>query len=78
MNIDLTTNKSILANQLKADLSRANYYIDFEKDDTLLTDEDFYQIGRSLILPENIGKPYSMELIVDKIKADFDKIKQVI
>jgi len=75
MEIDLTTNKSVLANQLKADLANENYYIDFEKDDQLLTDQDCYQIGRSLWLPANIGKPYTQIMLINLFKDEIHRVK---
>jgi len=57
--IDISTNKSVLANQLKADLARDNYRLDFGEMVEELTPDDIYQIGKSLILPENKGKGYS-------------------
>jgi len=50
VDVDVSTNKSPLGNQLKADLSLEEHFIDFNKDVSSLTDEDKYQIGRSLIL----------------------------
>lgn len=43
--VDITINKCLLGNQLKADLSLQNVYIDFNKGVKELTDEEKYQIG---------------------------------
>ena len=49
-NIDIATNKSPLGNQLKADLASQKVHMDFDKELEDLTNEEKYQIGRSLIL----------------------------
>ncbi len=66
--VDITTNKSPLGNHLKADLSTINYQIDFNKDLRELTEEDLYQIGRSLILSENKGEAFFGNQIIDFMK----------
>jgi hypothetical protein len=48
--VDISTNKSPLGNQLKADLCIAKHSIDFQSPVESLNDEDKYQIGKSLIL----------------------------
>lgn len=66
--VDITTNKSPLGNHLKANLSTANYKIDFNKDINALTDDDLYQIGVSIILSQNKEKAYSPNQIVEIMK----------
>jgi hypothetical protein len=66
-NIDVTTNQSPLGNQLKADLSNQNVHIDFNKDVKELTDEEKYQIGRSLILMHIKGRLFLKEQLISKI-----------
>ena len=56
--VDITTNKCPLGNQLKADLSLQNVHIDFNKEVKELSDEEKYQIGRSLFSMMNIGLPF--------------------
>ena len=65
--VDITTNKCPLGNQLKADLSLQNVYIDFNKGVKELTDEEKYQIGRSLFPMMNIGIPFFKEDLINKI-----------
>lgn len=78
-NIDVTTNKSPLGNQLKADLASQKVQIDFDKELEELTDEEKYQIGRSLILFHVKDKPFfKNELITimdDLIKKELKKTK---
>lgn len=78
-NIDVTTNKSPLGNQLKADLASQKVQIDFDKELEELTDEEKYQIGRSLILFHVKDKPFfKNELITimdDLIKKELQKTK---
>jgi len=65
--VDVTTNKCPLGNQLKADLSLQGVYIDFSKEVKELTDEEKYQIGRSLILMNNKGRPFFKSELICKI-----------
>lgn len=65
--VDITTNKCPLGNQLKADLSLQNVYIDFNKGVNELTDEEKYQIGRSLILMHVKGRPFFKEELISKM-----------
>jgi hypothetical protein len=78
-NIDVTTNKSPLGNQLKADLSNQDVHIDFDKKFEELTDEEKYQIGRSIIPMTKKGEHVSYEEIITKmnnfIEEDLQKNK---
>lgn len=78
-NIDVTTNKSPLGNQLKADLASQKVQIDFDKELKELTDEEKYQIGRSLILFHVKEKPFFKNELIsimdDFIKAELQKTK---
>ena len=65
--VDVTTNKCPLGNQLKADLSLQNVHIDFDKEVKELSDEEKYQIGRSLILMHIKGQPFFKEELIRKI-----------
>lgn len=71
-NIDVTTNKSSLGNQLKADLASQKVQIDFEKELEELTEEEKYQIGRSLILFHVKEKPFFKNELIS-IMDDFIK-----
>ena len=79
-NIDITTNKSPLSNQLKADLASQQVQIDFDKELEELTDEEKYQIGRSLILFHVKGKPFFKDELItimdDFIKEELQKTKK--
>jgi hypothetical protein len=68
-NVDIDSNKSVLANQLKADLSSQDYHIDFNKDTDDLSEEDIYQIGRSLLLP-NFSKAFQKSELIERMKKD--------
>ena len=78
-NIDVTSNKSPLGNQLKADLASQKVQIDFDKELEELTDEEKYQIGRSLILFHVKEKPFFKNELIsimdDFIKAELQKTK---
>nr|WP_319999161.1 hypothetical protein [uncultured Draconibacterium sp.] len=74
-NVDIDSNKSVLANQLKADLSTQGHYIDFNKDINDLTEEDKYQIGRSLILPDFKGIPFQRIELIKRIESDINELK---
>lgn len=65
--IDITTNKCPLGNQQKADLSLQNVYIDFNKGVKELTDEEKYQIGRSMIFMHVKGRPFFKEELISKM-----------
>jgi hypothetical protein len=65
--VDVTTNKCPLGNQLKVDLSLQNVHIDFDKEVKELSDEEKYQIGRSLILMMNIGHPFFRDELISKM-----------
>ena len=65
--VDITTNKCPLGNQLKADLSLQKVFIDFDKDVKELTDEEKYQIGRSLILMHIKGRPFFKDELISKM-----------
>lgn len=68
VDVDLSTNKSLLANQLTGDLALQGYIIDFNNDITDVSDEDLYQIGRSLILSENKGTFFTKGELIDKMR----------
>ena len=65
--VDVTTNKCPLGNQLKADLSLQGVHIDFSKEVKELTDEEKYQIGRSLILLHIKGRPFFKDELISKM-----------
>lgn len=67
-NIDVTTNKSPLGNQLKADLASQKVQIDFDKELEELTDEEKYQIGRSIIPMTKKGEHVTYEEIISKME----------
>ena len=75
--LDVTTNKCPLGNQLKADLSNQKVFIDFNKEVKELTDEEKYQIGRSLFPMMNIGQPFFKDKLISKmddlIEEEFQK-----
>lgn len=79
-NIDVTTNKSPLGNQLKADLASQKVQIDFDKELEELTDEEKYQIGRSIIPMTKKGEHVTYEEIISKmeklINEDLQKTKR--
>lgn len=66
--VDVTTNKCPLGNQLKADLSHQKVFIDFNKEVKELTDEEKYQIGRSLILMHIKGQPFFKDELISKME----------
>jgi len=74
MDVDIATNKSTKANQLKCDLISQNYEIDFNKDIYDVTDDDLYQIGRSIILSEIKEKPFSYIDFIQFMKSDINEI----
>lgn len=74
-NVDVDTNKSVLANQLKADLSTQGIYMDFSKDIDDLTEEEKYQIGRSLFLPDFKGIPFERIKLIKSIEEDINEEK---
>jgi hypothetical protein len=78
--VDVTTNKCPLGNQLKADLSHQKVFIDFGKDVKELTDEEKYQIGRSLFPMMNIGLPFFKDELISKmdnlIKEELQELKR--
>lgn len=65
--VDVTTNKCPLGNQLKADLSHQKVFIDFNTEVKELTDEEKYQIGRSLILMHIKGRPFLKDELISKM-----------
>lgn len=65
--VDVKTNKCPLGNQLKADLSQQKVFIDFNKEVKELTDEEKYQIGRSLILLHIKERPFFKEELIIKM-----------
>ena len=67
-NIDVTTNKSPLGNQFKADLASQKVQIDFDKELEELTDEEKYQIGRSIIPMTKKGEHVTYEEIISKME----------
>ena len=67
-NIDVTTNKSPMGNQLKADLASQKVHIDFDKELGQLTDEEKYQIGRSIIPMTKKGEHVTYEEIISKME----------
>ena len=68
--LDLDTNKCKYANQLKGDLGLSAYEIDFNKDISEMTEEDYYQLGSSLIEKK---KPMSKSEIIDEMKSKINK-----
>jgi uncharacterized protein (DUF1919 family) len=65
--VDVTTNMCPLGNQLKADLSLHGVHIDFNKEVKELTEEEKYQIGRSLFLMMNISQPFFKNEFISKM-----------
>jgi len=77
LNIDVTTSKSPLANQLKCDLTYQNYHIDFDKNLSEVTDDDLYQIGRSIVLSENKKRAFGYKELVQKMRSDINTILEI-
>jgi len=75
VDVDVSTNKSVLANQLKADLSLENYFIDFSKNVDNLTDDDKYQIGRSLIPYHIKGIPFFVDNFIELMNNSIEYTK---
>lgn len=67
LEIDVNTNKCSLGNQLKADLTLKGVYIDFSKEVKELTDEEKYQIGRSMILMHIKGQPFLKDELISRM-----------
>jgi len=67
--VDVTTNKCPLGNQLKANLSLQKVHIDFNKEVKELSDEEKYQIGRSLIPMHIKGRPFFKEELISNMDA---------
>lgn len=66
--VDIETEKNIFANHLKASLALANYNLNFGKRINELTDDDFYQLGSSIIVSEDKGVIYTKSEIIEKMK----------
>ena len=71
--VDVTTNTCPLGNQLKADLLLQGVHIDFSKEVKELTDEEKYQIGRSLILLHIKGRPFFKDELISKMDNLIEK-----
>ena len=67
---DVSTEKSEFGNLLKGNLALDNHLIDFEKKMEDLTDEDYYQIGRTILFERSSKETTKFkDEIIEKCKA---------
>ena len=62
--VDVSTNKDVQANELKASLALAGHDLDFEKRIWDLTADDLYQLGQILVISGTKGKVFTREGII--------------
>lgn len=73
VNVNIDDNTCLASNNLLAELARFNINIDYEKNIAELIDNEIYQIGRLLILPENKMKPFFNTEIIDILKKKIEE-----
>lgn len=69
--IDITNYKSPFGNKLIGDLSLENYTLDFDKPVNELTDNDKYQIARSVIMPNYSQRPFTQVELIERFDDFF-------
>lgn len=69
LGIDMSSNKSQIANQLHGSLGAIKYNLDLDQRIWALSTDDLYQLGRVLIVSDTGGKPFSHGEIVSNVAA---------
>lgn len=69
LGVDMSSNKSPLANELHGSLGTNGYKLDLDQRIWSLSTDDLYQLGRIIIVNGSGGKPFSHSEIVSKMSA---------
>lgn len=72
LEIDLSNEKNVRANDLKGSLGTAKYLLDFDARIGTLSDEDLYQLGTSILSTSDDSQPYFKEVIISEMSKKLE------